>query len=131
MGDAWLLGEQRHAAEAAYSRANGGHVGCKRGEGTYFKADTLEELLDQLEGIDKKEALASIERYNTYAEQGYDEEYQVNPSILFPISTPPFYGAKTTGVTFLTVMGGLRTDANLQICEDDDTPIEGLYCVAP
>ena len=33
MGDAWLLGEQRHAAEAAYSRANGGHVGCKRGEG--------------------------------------------------------------------------------------------------
>ena len=67
--------------------------------------------------------------YNTYAEQGYDEEYQVNPSILFPISTPPFYGAKTTGVTFLTVMGGLRTDANLQICEDDDTPIEGLYCV--
>lgn len=98
-------------------------------KGTYFKADTLEELLDQLEGIDKKEALASIERYNTYAEQGYDEEYQVNPSILFPISTPPFYGAKTTGVTFLTVMGGLRTDANLQICEDDDTPIEGLYCV--
>ena len=63
-------------------------------KGTYFKADTLEELLDQLEGIDKKEALASIERYNTYAEQGYDEEYQVNPSILFPISTPPFYGAK-------------------------------------
>ena len=96
-------------------------------KGTYFKADTLEELLDQLEGIEQKEAL-SIERYNTYAEQGYDEEYQVNPSILFPISTPPFYGAKTTGVTFLTVMGGLRTDANLQICEDDDTPIEGLYC---
>ena len=98
-------------------------------KGTYFKADTLEELLDQLEGIDKEEALASIERYNTYAEQGYDEEYQVNPSILFPISTPPFYGAKTTGVTFLTVMGGLRTNENLQICEEDDTPIEGLYCV--
>lgn len=97
--------------------------------GTYFKADTLEELLDQLEGIDKEEALASIERYNKYAEQGYDEEFQVNPSILFPISTPPFYGAKTTGVTFLTVMGGLRTNENLQICQDDDTPIEGLYCV--
>ncbi|OUO91119.1 3-oxosteroid 1-dehydrogenase [Gordonibacter sp. An230] len=98
-------------------------------KGTYFKADTLEELLDQLEGIDKEEALASIERYNSYAEQGYDEEYQVNPNILFPISTPPFYGAKTTGVTFLTVMGGLRTNENLQICEEDDTPIEGLYCV--
>ncbi len=97
--------------------------------GAYFKADTLEELVDQLEGIDKQNALASIERYNAYAAQGYDEEYQVNPSILFPISTPPFYGSKTTGSTFLCVMGGLRTDENLQVCEEDDTPIEGLYCV--
>ena len=98
-------------------------------EGTYFKADTLEELIDQLDGLDKENALASIERYNAYAEQGYDEEYQVNPDILFPISTPPFYGAKTVGSTFLCVMGGLRTNENLQICEEDDTPIEGLYCV--
>ncbi|MCR2034447.1 FAD-dependent oxidoreductase [Adlercreutzia mucosicola] len=97
--------------------------------GSYFKADTLEELLDQLGGIDKKEALASIERYNAYAAQGYDEEYQVNPSLLFPISTPPFYGTKSVGSTFLCVMGGLRTNEDLQICEEDDTPIEGLYCV--
>lgn len=97
--------------------------------GSYFKADTIEELLDQLEGINKENALASIERYNRFAEQGYDEEYQVNPDILFPIGTPPFYGSKTTGSTFLCVMGGLRTNENLQICEEDDTPIEGLYCV--
>lgn len=97
--------------------------------GSYFKADTIEELVDQLEGIDRENALASIERYNAYAEQGYDEEYQVNPSILFPIATPPFYGSKTTGSSFLCVMGGLRTNENLQICEEDDTPIEGLYCV--
>lgn len=97
--------------------------------GSYFKANTIEELVDQLEGIDKENALASVERYNKYAEQGYDEEFQVNPSILFPISTPPFYGSKTTGSSFLCVMGGLRTNENLQICEEDDTPIEGLYCV--
>lgn len=97
--------------------------------GSYFKADTLEELLAQLEGIDQAAALESIEKYNRYAEQGYDEEYQLNPSILYPISTPPFYGSRTTGSTFLCVMGGLRTNEDLQICEDDDTPIEGLYCV--
>ena len=98
-------------------------------QGTYFKADTLEELIDQLDGLDKANALASIERYNAYAEQGYDEEYQVNPNILFPISTPPFYGTKTVGSTFLCVMGGLRTNEGLQVCEEDDTPIAGLYCV--
>lgn len=97
--------------------------------GTFFKADTIEELLDKLEGIDKKNALASIEAYNRYAEQGYDEEYQVNPDILFPIKKAPFYGSKTTGSTFLTVMGGLRTDENLRVCQEDDTPIEGLYNV--
>jgi hypothetical protein len=97
--------------------------------GSFFKADTLDKLLDELEGIDKGNALASIERYNKYAKQGYDEEFLVNPDILFPIATPPFYGAKSTGATFLCVMGGLRTDENLQVCEDDDTPIEGLYNV--
>lgn len=67
--------------------------------------------------------------YNRYAEQGYDEEYQVNPDILFPIKKAPFYGSKTTGSTFLTVMGGLRTDENLRVCQENDTPIEGLYNV--
>lgn len=99
--------------------------------GDFVKADTLDELLDMLEvgGLDKEEALKSIERYNSYAENGYDEEFQVNPELLFPISTPPFYGSRSVGATFLTVMGGLRTNENLQICEEDDAPIEGLYCV--
>lgn len=93
----------------------------------YYKADTLEELVAQMEGIDQKEALASIERYNAFAEQGLDEEFHVNPDILYPISTPPFYATKTVGATFLTVCGGLRTNENMQVCDEDDMPIEGLY----
>ncbi len=30
---------------------------------------------------------------------------------------------------FMTVMGGLRTNHKLQVCEEDDTPIEGLFNV--
>lgn len=97
--------------------------------GAWVKADTIEGLLDQLDGLDKKTALETVKRYNEYAVQGVDEEYLVNPSILFPISTPPFYGVKSQGATFLCVMGGLRTNADLQVCEEDDTPIEGLYVV--
>lgn len=94
---------------------------------TYYKADTLEELVEQMEGIDKEQALATIKQYSAYAEAGLDEQFHVNPDILYPISTPPFYATKITGATFLTVCGGLRTNDKMQVCEEDDTPIEGLY----
>lgn len=103
---------------------NGGSIGTGA---TYYKADTIEELLAQMEGIDAEAAKATIERYNKYAEQGLDEEFHVNPECLHPISQPPFYGAKITGATFLTVCGGLRTNEKMQVCDADDNPIEGLY----
>ena len=93
----------------------------------YYKADTIEELVAQMDGIDQEQALATIKQYNAYAEAGVDEQFHVNPEILFPISTPPFYATKITGATFLTVCGGLRTNEKMQVCEEDDTPIEGLY----
>ena len=94
---------------------------------TYYKADTIEELVKQMDGIDQEQALATIKQYNEYAEQGLDEQFHVNPEILFPISTPPFYATKITGATFLTVCGGLRTNEKMQVCDEDDAPIEGLY----
>ena len=95
--------------------------------GSYFKADTLEELIDQMEGLDKENALESIANYNTYAKNGLDEEFHVNPELLHPIETGPFYGAITPGSTFLCVMGGLRCDEHCQVMDTADEPIEGLY----
>ena len=101
--------------------------------GQYIMADTIEELLDKLgfEGEAKENAIKSIEDYSRYADQGVDEEYHVAPEVLRPIRTPPFFGARTTfnfsACTFLTICGGLRTNEYLQVCEDDDTPIDGLF----
>lgn len=96
----------------------------------YFKADTLEELIAQFEDMSeeaKQTALASVRHYSDCAKNGYDDEFQVNPEVLHPIENGPFYGAKTTGSTFLCVFGGLRTNDHLQVCDENDTPIEGLY----
>lgn len=93
----------------------------------YYRADTLEELVAQMDGIDQEKALESIARYNEYAEKGVDEEFHVNPEVLHPIATPPFYATKSYGATFLTVCGGLRTNHKMQVCDEDDNPIEGLY----
>ncbi len=97
--------------------------------GTFVKADTLEGLLAQLDGIDAEAALASIERYNELCDAGFDEDFHKDASLMAPVKEGPFYGCKLTmgPANFLCVTGGLRTNENMQVCEEDDTPIEGLY----
>lgn len=98
--------------------------------GTYVKADTIEDLLDQL-GL-PPETKATIDRYNELCAMGRDEDFYKSPENLYPLSTPPFYGHKATPETsmpILTVMGGLRTDVNMRVCDENDMPIPGLYNV--
>ncbi len=95
----------------------------------YFKADSIDGILEQLGDIDVAAAKATIEAYNVYCEKGIDEEFHKNPKHLAPIKAGPFYGFKRTinSARFLNVMGGLRTNENLQVCDENDEPIPGLY----
>ena len=77
-----------------------------------IKADTIEELVEQL-GLPAEETLAQIERYNTYCDQGYDEEFDKRPELLLPIRTAPFYGIRCTP-WFLTTTGGIRCNERMQ-----------------
>lgn len=99
--------------------------------GSYLKADTLEDLLSQLEkeGLDSTQASKTIAAYNGYCEAGFDSEYLKDPSELATVKDGPFYAYKLTvgPACFLTVHGGLRTDEHMRVCEADDSPIEGLY----
>jgi hypothetical protein len=100
-----------------------------------FRADTIDDLLSQIKEVyprvDIEAAKESIENYSRYAKQGNDDEFHVNASVLYPIETPPFFAACTafasSSSTFLTVCGGLRTNDKMQVCAEDDSPIEGLY----
>lgn len=70
----------------------------------------------------------TTERYNELCEKGHDDDFFKRADQMVPVRDAPFYGARVGG-RFLTVMGGLRTNVDLQVCQDDDTPIEGLYVV--
>lgn len=98
--------------------------------GSFFKADTIEELLSQMKDINQENAAETLSNWNRYCENGYDEEFQDNPAFLHSVSKAPFYGSfvDKTSLGFLTVCGGLRTNDDLQVCDTDDNPIEGLYC---
>ena len=77
-----------------------------------------------------EETLDTIEEYNGYCETGKDLQYYKTERFLTEIKTPPFYGTQTMpSPIFLTVLGGLRTDVNMRVCDENDEPIPGLYNV--
>ena len=95
--------------------------------GAFVKADTLEELIELMEL--PAETMDTIEAYNAACEAGVDEEFHKDPSLMIPVAEGPFYGSVSDTSFFLTILGGLRTDDNMRVCDEDDNPIEGLYNV--
>ncbi len=95
--------------------------------GTMVKADTVEELVS-LMGLPEK-TLETIAEYNGYCETGDDLEFHKAAMYLCPLTDGPFYANKSTRPTFFTVLGGLRTNVNMQVCDENDEPIPGLYNV--
>jgi succinate dehydrogenase/fumarate reductase flavoprotein subunit len=95
--------------------------------GNYFKADTLDELVEKM-GLPAR-TLDTIARYNEMCHAGKDSDFHKDPHFLIPLDDGPFYGQTGASPLFLTILGGLRTNSNMQVCDTDDMPIPGLYNV--
>ena len=96
-----------------------------------YAADDLETLGTYLgyEGEALDNFVASIERYNDLCAQGVDEDFGKDPSLMIPVSNPPYYaygGTKALGVLMVTV-AGLLIDENGQVLGNDYRPIKGLF----
>ena len=90
-------------------------------------ADTVEELVEAMGLPDA--AVEEIARYNEFCANGEDLDFHKRKEFLIGLNEGPFYGVKVDKFNFLTVIGGLRTNANMQVCDADDEPIPGLYNV--
>ena len=94
-------------------------------DGYIVKADTLEELAEGL-GFDTDTFLAEVEKYNGWAERGYDGEFGKDPFRLSFIDEPPFYGMKFGGLP-LNTMDGIITDDECRALTPEGEVVEGLY----
>lgn len=104
----------------------------------FVEAETLKDLVEKLEGVDKKQAFQTIQQYN----QSVNQSIPFDPTILDgkatkdlrinktnwanTLDTPPFKAYPVTcGITF--TYGGLKVDKNAAVLDGNDKPIKGLF----
>jgi fumarate reductase flavoprotein subunit len=90
-----------------------------------FKADTLEELADKI-GVNKKNFLETVRKYNESCEKGADLDFFKRSDSLVPINKPPYYafhGKMMTDGAF----GGVQVNPDMQAYKRDGGLLEGLY----
>jgi tricarballylate dehydrogenase len=105
---------------------------------TKARADTIEELAQKLEGIDRQAFIAEIAAYNRAVRQDIPFDPTVKDGrrtegLAVPksnwantIDTPPFEAYQVTcGVTF--TFGGLRIDTSARVIDTEGEPIPGLF----
>ena len=96
-------------------------------EGRCLKADTIDELLGMIEGMDVETAKASIERYNELAHAGEDTDFFKSSQRLFALENGPFYAAECGCALTLGNLGGLESDEDCHVYNTDRELIPGLY----
>ena len=96
-------------------------------EGRCLQADTLEDLLGQIEGMDVETATATIEHYNELCEAGEDTDFFKSSQRLFPLENPPFYACECDVALNLAALGGLESDEDCHVYNTDREQITGLY----
>jgi fumarate reductase flavoprotein subunit len=93
----------------------------------FFGADSIEELARKME-VDPQVLKTTVDRYNTFCVQRYDEEFAKDPEYLIPLNGPRFYAAKAR-TCFLGTMGGVKINYRTEAVDRYDSPIPGLYAV--
>jgi tricarballylate dehydrogenase len=104
---------------------------------TKARADTLEELVGKLDGVNAEKALATIRAYNAAVSGGAfnpnvkDGRHTVGLGVpksnwANTIDTAPFEAyAVTCGITF--TFGGVKIDTDARVIDTEAEPIAGLY----
>ncbi len=93
--------------------------------GWIVQADTVRELARKL-GLDPDRLQRTVQRYNSYCDQGEDLEFQRSASYLVSLRTPPYYAIELWPGGPNT-QGGPKRNHRAQILNVDGAPIPGLY----
>ncbi len=95
------------------------------GNGQVIKGETLEMLSDAI-GCDPAVLQETVERYNSFAASGVDEDFGKDAAYLYEIGAGPYYAVQLSRC-YVTSVGGINIDAGNRVLDANDKPIAGLY----
>jgi 3-oxosteroid 1-dehydrogenase len=138
----WLVFDQRYRNRYMFASLQPGLKFPSRWmeNDLIVKAATLQELAEKI-GVPADKLAATVERFNSFAETGKDEDYHrgdsqydryygdptVKPNpCLAALVQGPFYAAKMVPGD-LGTKGGLVADTAARVLREDGSPIDGLY----
>lgn len=88
-------------------------------------SDTWDGIANWI-GADPKVLKATVDKYNYFCAQGYDEDFVKEPEYLVPLRTPPYYAIKFRPLMIETI-GPLRVNEFMEVLDKQDNPIPGFY----
>jgi len=92
--------------------------------GLLVKADTIEEAAKHF-GIDAEALKETVKKYNEYAKNGKDLEFNKRGELV-PFTDGPYYIMKSIPAVHHT-MGGVKINTEAQVIDKEGNPIKGLY----
>ena len=93
-----------------------------------ISASSVEELAEKM-GVPAENLAGTIERYNGYAEAGFDPEQQRDPATMKPLDLSGTIYANPLSPSVLNTQGGPRRNAKSQVVDVNGEPIPHLYSV--
>jgi succinate dehydrogenase/fumarate reductase flavoprotein subunit len=94
-------------------------------KGWIKKAETPSELA-RLIKVSPDVLNATVARFNAFAEQGEDADFERNAGSLAALRTPPYYAMELTP-SFINTQGGPRRNEDARVIGVDGKPIPRLY----
>jgi len=77
-------------------------------------------------GVAPQVLKATIEEYNLFCDRGYDAVFAKDRRYLQALRTPPYYAIRCY-LSFLTTLGGIKINQHMEVLNNQDNPIPGLY----
>lgn len=102
-------------------------MGMARSGGNLVEADTPEALAEKM-GVPVDTFVKTLERYNEMCFQGHDDQFGKRKELMIPLNKPPYYAFKF-GPAVLVVVGGLKIDSYMEVLDENNKPIPGLFAV--
>ncbi len=100
-------------------------VYLKSGKDNFYVADSVEDLCKQT-GIDLEGLQSTLESYNTYCQNGYDEQFNKERKFLRPLTGKKWYAGRHFPSAYGSA-GGIKINEKAEVIGQDWKPIKGLY----